>query len=160
MICTSLIRKTGRTHEAIYNQKLSLPLHNKFNSADAFRLATLGGAEALNLSHLIGSIEVGKKADIVIFDARSMNLAGSRDPFQSIVFHASNADIELVMVDGDIVKRNGRLTKVDWSGVAEELHRAAEGIREKFPEDELEKLWQAFYAVNPGFSLNGLSHAA
>lgn len=137
-------------HEKIRNEATTAPPHNKFNSADAFRLATLGGAEALNLSRLIGTIEEGKKADIVIYDALSANLAGICDPFQGIVFHASNADIETVLVNGEVLKRNGRLTKVDWSSVAKDLHQAAEGIRARLPDDVLENKWREFYAASGG----------
>ena len=120
-------------------------MHNKFNSKDAFRLGTLGGAEALNLAHLVGTVEVGKRADLVVFDALSANLAGAHDPFQGVVFHASNADVETVFVDGEIVKRDGRLTKVEWGPVAVELKRRADEIRAAFPEDEQEKTWAEYY---------------
>ena len=48
--------------------KETMPFKHKYNSVDAFRLATLGGAEALNLGDAIGTVEVGKKADLLIFD--------------------------------------------------------------------------------------------
>lgn len=137
-------------HEKIWQEKRPAPLHNKNNSADAFRLGTLGGAEAVNLSHLIGSIEEGKKADIVVYDALSANLAGIRDPFQGIVFHASNADIELVTVNGEILKRNGKLTKVEWAPLAKELRRTADDLAARFKEDELEEKWKAFHAKTGG----------
>ena len=104
----------------------------------------------MNLSHLIGTVEVGKKADLLIFDALSANLAGALDPFQGIVFHASNADIETVFVNGEIVKRNGVLTKVPWSPVALELRKRAEEIRRLWPVDKLEKAWLEYYKVKGG----------
>ncbi|KAI0747322.1 Metallo-dependent hydrolase [Irpex lacteus] len=142
--------KRGRTHEKIYNTKQTPPLHNEYNSRDAFRLGTLGGAEALNLAGSIGTIEVGKKADILIFDALSTNLAGIRDPFNGIVFHASDADIVTVLVDGEIVKHDGKLTKFEWATVAQELVERAEALRDKFPENLLEERWQRHYAKSGG----------
>ncbi|KAI0346824.1 Metallo-dependent hydrolase [Trametopsis cervina] len=138
--------RRGRTHEKIYKTKQTPPMHNEYNSRDAFRLGTLGGAEALNMSDQIGSVEVGKKADLLIFDAMTANLAGIRDPFQGIVFHASDADIDTVFVDGEIVKRGGKLTKVTWPAVAQELRERAEGVRERFPADQLEEMWQKYYS--------------
>ena len=120
-------------------------MYNTYNSVDAFRLATLGGAEAANLGNLVGSIEVGKKADIVVFDTLSPNLAGALDPFQAIIFNASNADVELVMVDGEIVKRDGKLTKVEWGPVARELKEKALGIRERLPLKLLQERWERYY---------------
>jgi formylmethanofuran dehydrogenase subunit A len=141
---------TGRTHEKIYKSKQKPPMHNEYNSRDAFRLGTLGGAEALNLADQIGSIEVGKKADLLVFDAMTANLAGIRDPFHGIVFHASDADIAMVMVDGEIVKRDGKLTKFEWAKVARELMDSADAVRQRFPENTLEEMWQRFYSQGGG----------
>lgn len=120
-------------------------MHNKFKSSDAFRLATLGGAEVVNMSDIIGTVEVGKKADLLIFDARSTNLAGISDPFQGVVFHASNADIDTVIINGEVVKRGGKLTKVDWPAIATEVQAKAEEIRRRHPDEQLEALWAESY---------------
>lgn len=143
----------GRRHEEVVTKKLQPPQYNKHNAADAFRLATLGGAEALNLSNSIGTIEVGKKADIVVLDANSVNLAGIRDPFKGVVFHATDADVELVMVNGEIVKQNGKLCKVEWALVARELGERAEAIRQRWPDAKLDELWSKYYQQNPNFKL-------
>ena len=140
----------GMAHEKTRKSGVTPPLHNKFNSVDAFRLATLGGAEALNMADQIGTIEVGKKADIVIFDANSVNLAGIADPFQGVVFHASNADVDTVFVDGEILKRNGKLAKADWASVAKELRAATAEIRRKHPAEEVEAVWSEYYATLGG----------
>ncbi len=134
------------THEKIHKTKQTPPIHNEYNSADAFRLGTLGGAEALNLADQIGTIEVGKKADILIFDSLSPNLAGIRDPFNGIVFHASDADIVTVFVDGEIVKHDGKLTKFEWRSVAQELAERAEDLRGRFPDNKLEERWREYCA--------------
>ncbi|OCH94294.1 Metallo-dependent hydrolase [Obba rivulosa] len=140
----------GRSHEQFHLFGQTPPMYNEFNSADAFRLATLGGAEAMNMQHLIGTVEVGKKADLVVFDTGSVNLAGIADPFKGVVFHASSEDVELVMVDGEIVKRNGKLTKADWNEVAEELRQRAQDIRERFPDEKLDEMWKKYYEQHPG----------
>jgi len=142
----------GKSHERIRESGTSGTRYNKFNSADAFRLGTLGGAEALNLSHLIGTVEVGKKADLVIFDRTTVNLAGIEDPFKGVVFHASNADIELVMVNGEIVKRNGKLCKVPWVPVATELKEKIGHLRARWSDERLEKVW-AEYCEAKGASI-------
>ena len=141
---------SARQHEHIHKHNLTPPAHNKFNSKDAFRMGTLGGAEALNLSHLIGTVEAGKKADLVIFDALSPNLAGALDPFQGVVFHASNADVEVVLVNGEIVKRNGVLTGTPWGPVAVELRERAEEIRELWSEEKLESTWAEYFGQKGG----------
>lgn len=135
----------GQNNEKIQKSGVPTPKYNKFNAADAFRLGTLGGAEALNLSKLIGTVEVGKKADLVIFDRSTVNLAGIEDPFKGIVFHATNADIEIVLVNGEIVKKDGKLCKVPWPTVAKELKEKKDNLRSRWPDVKLEKLWSEYY---------------
>ncbi|KAH9951432.1 Metallo-dependent hydrolase [Amylocystis lapponica] len=139
---TALQWQRGRFHEDIDRKGLPTPRYNQYNAADVFRLATLGGAEALNMGHLIGSIEVGKKADIAVFDTDSVNLAGIANPVLGITFHATSADVELVMVDGNIVKRDGKLTDVPW--VAHELKRAAAGVDARWPPEKLDEVWMRY----------------
>ncbi|PLB37696.1 Metallo-dependent hydrolase [Aspergillus candidus] len=82
---------------------------------DAFRLATIQGARAIHMEEQLGSIEVGKLADLVIFDARSpgMICASEEDPVAAIVLHSSVRDIDTVIVDGRIRKDDGKLTSVE-----------------------------------------------
>lgn len=85
----------------------------------------------------------------MVFDALSANLAGAGDPFQGIVFHASNADIDTVFANGEIVKRESILTKTAWGPVALELKKRAEELREAFTDEKLEARWKEFYAHHP-----------
>ncbi|KAI0677246.1 Metallo-dependent hydrolase [Trametes maxima] len=144
---TALQWARGHDHERIHLNKLTAPSHNKYSSADAFRLATLGGAEALGLAELIGTVEVGKRADLLVFDTSSVNLAGAGDPITGVVFHASSEDIETVLVDGEIVKRGGKLVR-EWAPVARELRKRADDVRQRWPEDKLEENWKKWYGTN------------
>ncbi len=137
----------GHDHERIHVNKETPPFKNKYSSADAFRLGTLGGAEALNLAHLIGTVEVGKRADLVIFDADSVNLAGADDPITGVVFHASSEDVEYVLVDGEIVKKKGKLVR-DWAPVAKELKVRADEVRKRWPVQTLEARWKKWCDTN------------
>ena len=127
--------------------KEAMPFKQKYNSVDAFRLATLGGAEALGLANAIGTVEVGKKADLLIFDANSVNLAGADDPFSGVVFLGASEDIKCVFVDGEIVKQNGKLVR-DWAPIAKELKERAEDIRKRWPAEVLEDAWKKWYGAN------------
>jgi cytosine/adenosine deaminase-related metal-dependent hydrolase len=81
---------------------------------EAFNLGTIQGARAVGMGAEIGSLTVGKLADIVIFDARSpgMLCAAEEDPVAAVVQHASIRDIEAVIVDGKIRKLDGKLVSV------------------------------------------------
>ena len=79
---------------------------------DALYWATMGGAQALQLNHRIGSITPGKQADLALFDTSGMNLFATTpggDPAHAIVLHAEAADVDSVMIAGRFVKRDGKL---------------------------------------------------
>jgi len=103
---------------------LKAPKYPRYNGATAFRLATLGGVEAAHVESKTGSIEVGKQADSLLFDALSINLANVSDPFNGIVYHATAADIGTVIIGGEILKENGELLRSRWSTVAVQPQRA------------------------------------
>ncbi|KAF7294550.1 5-methylthioadenosine/S-adenosylhomocysteine deaminase n1 [Mycena indigotica] len=100
----------------------------------AYNLGTIKGARAVGMESQIGSIAVGKLADLVIFDGESpaMICAAAHDPVAAIVMHASVRDVDTVIVDGKIRKREGKLLAVSglkgeelqWKDVAKKLLRS------------------------------------
>ena len=83
---------------------------------DMLRLATLDGARVWNLDDHIGSLTPGKQADIAIIDMRSPHLDGFGDPVAVMVLGAGPADVETVIVGGDVVKRDGQLAGAQVDG--------------------------------------------
>jgi 5-methylthioadenosine/S-adenosylhomocysteine deaminase len=77
---------------------------------DMLRLATVDGARVWHLDDETGSLTPGKQADIAVIDLRSPHLDGFGDPVAVMVLGAGPADVETVIVGGDIVKRDGNLT--------------------------------------------------
>ncbi len=98
----------------------------------SLEMACKGGAVALGLGSELGSIEVGKRADVVCVDMRAAHLQPVLDPVWTIVNRAHGHDVSHVVVDGRVVVENGRLTQVDEAALIEEvgaiatayLHRA------------------------------------
>lgn len=129
----------GQDHTELAKTRMP-PIRNDLTSASAFRLATLGGAEAIHMEDQLGTIEPGKLADIVILSAdTSINLAGAIDPIQGYVFWAKGEDVENVMVNGEWVKKGGKLVKVRWEDVAGRLKEAIKSVearRKKGVEEE------------------------
>ena len=72
--------------------------------------ATVDSARALGLDRKIGSLTPGKQADIIMLNARDLNLFPVHDPIQSIVFQANGGNVDTVMIAGRIRKRNRKLT--------------------------------------------------
>jgi 5-methylthioadenosine/S-adenosylhomocysteine deaminase len=84
----------------------------------ALWMATRSGARALGLEGELGSIEPGRKADLIVVDSRGAHLAPSPDPFSAIVYAARPTDVRLTMVDGEIRVRDGALVDLDPAEIA------------------------------------------
>lgn len=80
---------------------------------DVLRMATIGGARALGLDAVCGTIEVGKRADLILVNLDTVHSQPVNDIFSQIVHCAKAADVETVIVDGEIVMRDRGLTKLD-----------------------------------------------
>jgi 5-methylthioadenosine/S-adenosylhomocysteine deaminase len=90
-------------------------------ATDVLRMATIDGARALGIDHLVGSIEVGKRADLVLLDPASPSLNPVFDAHSTIVYSASRADVTDVWIDGRRVVEDRRCTTID---VAAAVHEA------------------------------------
>ena len=94
--------------------------HLSMTSADGFALATVDGAEAVGLGRTVGSLEVGKRADIVIHDATRLELTPrGTDPVRQLVWASDGRSVVDVVVDGRVVVRDRRVVTVDLAPFAE-----------------------------------------
>jgi 5-methylthioadenosine/S-adenosylhomocysteine deaminase len=90
------------------------PDPTRFGAHDALELATIRGAEAIGMTDRIGSLETGKRADLVVHDTSSIVWTPrSADPILQLVWAASGRSVREVLVDGRVVVRDGRCTTVD-----------------------------------------------
>jgi cytosine/adenosine deaminase-related metal-dependent hydrolase len=76
-------------------------------------MATIHGARALGLEGEIGSIEAGKRADLVIFDLDTPEWRPLLDPVSNLVYSASGASVHTVLVDGRVLLDDRRVTTLD-----------------------------------------------
>lgn len=79
---------------------------------DVLKMATFGGARALGLAAVCGTIEVGKRADLILVDMDTLHGAPVNDIFSQIVHCAKASDVQTVIVDGEIVMRDRQLTSL------------------------------------------------
>lgn len=84
---------------------------NLMTAERAIELATIGSATAMGLADQIGSLEVGKRADIAIFDLYKAHTVPVNRPVASLVFSASGTDVDTVLVNGRILVRGGELVE-------------------------------------------------
>jgi len=106
----SQMRATG------FASKQAFGAGNAATAAELFHAATITSADILRRPDL-GRLEPGRTADLVVVDAMKAHLQPIRDPIRSLVWYASSADIDTVIIGGKPVVRNGRLEGVDESTV-------------------------------------------
>lgn len=99
-------------------------------AAQVLELATLGGARALGLESEIGSIEVGKRADLVVLDLDGPHAQPAEaDLISRIVYSARAADVRHVIVDGRVVVRDGVLKSADVAEIRRGANTQARRLR-------------------------------
>ncbi|MBN2404866.1 MAG: amidohydrolase family protein [Coriobacteriia bacterium] len=94
------------------------------------RMATLGGAQALKIDHLVGTIEVGKRADIIAVDLSQNHQVPTQDPYGALVHTANQEDVLMTMVDGRILFEEGRVTTLDPEEISDALERVRVKLRD------------------------------
>ena len=94
---------------------------NIINAKEALHMFTLNGAKALGKDRQIGSIEVGKKADLILVDAQTINSTPLFDPITHLVYSTSKSDVTDVFVEGIQVVENGSSTRVDLESVLSQV---------------------------------------
>ena len=101
------------------------------NAENTFEMATINGAAALGMPDEIGSIEVGKKADLVLMDIKAPHLTPFRHPMSHIVYSARGSDVHTTICNGKILMENKKLTVVPEAQIIEMAQNAAEDMLSK-----------------------------
>ncbi len=94
-------------------------------------MATINGAKALGLDREIGSIEVGKKADIIIIDYWKPHLIPMLNPVTHLVYAAQGQDVETVIIDGKIVMENRKILTVSEEKILEKAEKRGHEVVER-----------------------------
>lgn len=109
-------------HKAVTNNPLIVPAET------VLEMATINGARALGLEHEIGSLEVGKKADLVVIDLNRLHTTPSMNHVSTLVYAATGGEVDMVVVDGQVVVEQGELMTLDEEEVMEEARRHAQSL--------------------------------
>ncbi len=103
--------------------KVSGPDYRTWSTVDeVLRAATVGGARSAVLQHSVGSLEVGKQADLVLFDLDTMAFTPRQKLDNQLVYSENGSSIDTVIVAGQVVVANGRVTTIDEEAVRAELN--------------------------------------
>ena len=112
---------------AILLQRVDTLQATAFSAREALAMATIDGARALGMDDEVGSLEVGKAADVVVFNGDSPAVANIHDPYQKVAYCTGPQEIRDVWVAGERSVRDGQITRVD---TAEVVARSRELSRE------------------------------
>jgi 5-methylthioadenosine/S-adenosylhomocysteine deaminase len=97
-------------------------------AAQAVALATRGGARALGLSGELGTLEVGKRADVIALDTDALHIAPAASPYSIIAYAAKASDVRHVAVDGRVVVRDRELLTLDRPAVIRAARATAQRL--------------------------------
>lgn len=125
----------NNTYDMINDMRWASSIH-KVNRLDpmvtpaevVLEMATINGATAMGLEDEIGSIEVGKRADLVALDMDKPHLVPAPDPVSAIVYAAHGSDVDTVVIDGRIVVRQRQVLTMDEGRILSEARERAEKL--------------------------------
>jgi len=107
-------------HKALNYDAVSVPAES------VIKMATINGAKALGIQDELGTLEVGKKADIILIDLRKPHLVPLNNPLSAICYSAQSSDVHTVIVDGKILMENYELKTID---IEKAMHDAEDAAR-------------------------------
>ena len=93
-------------------------------------MATIGGAKILGLDDQIGSIEEGKRSDIIILNLNKPHLTPLYNPYSQIVYATDAADVETVIIEGMVVMRNHKILTINEEEIMQDVRVLAAKIKE------------------------------
>ena len=112
-------------------QKVSTLDPKVLNSDEAIAMGTIKGAEALGLDSEIGSIEVGKKADIILIDTNSANMVPDSSSLSSnIIYSANGSNVDTTICNGKVLMENKKLTVLDEDEIYAKARQAIKELKE------------------------------
>jgi 5-methylthioadenosine/S-adenosylhomocysteine deaminase len=99
------------------------------NAKAVVEMATIDGARALHMDKEIGSLEAGKKADLVLISLREPNAVPMYDVYAQIAYSLKASDVDTVVIGGRVVMRDRKLLSVDEPGVLEKAREYGESVK-------------------------------
>jgi 5-methylthioadenosine/S-adenosylhomocysteine deaminase len=100
-------------------------------AARALRMATIDGARAMGLDNEIGSIEVGKRADVIVVDVSELHAAPTGDVVSTLVYSGQASDVRATIIDGQIMMRDRELLSLNEATVLADANHEAIALRER-----------------------------
>jgi len=98
------------------------------DAATVLKMATSMGAEVLGLDHAVGSLEPGKKADIIVVDTHKPHLTPMYNPYSHLVYAARGSDVSHTIIDGTLVMEERKLLGLDLNDIMDKASEKAKAV--------------------------------
>ncbi|KAF7516082.1 hypothetical protein PCG10_002481 [Penicillium crustosum] len=128
----------NNTCDLLQEMKLAAIIHKGISqdptvvpAESVLEMATINGAKALGLDNQIGSLEIGKKADFVAIDVRGIHTQPWFNPVSAVVYTTIGRDVDVVVVNGKVVVKNGELMTMDEKEIVQEAQRRSKEVVER-----------------------------
>jgi cytosine/adenosine deaminase-related metal-dependent hydrolase len=116
--------QVAKVHKLVNEDRAAMP------PIKVIDMATMGAAKALHMEDKIGSLEVGKLADIIVIDTKAPNMVPVYNPYSALVYSASSANVRHSIVAGKIIMKDREMLTVDETKIREEALAFAQVVRQ------------------------------
>lgn len=116
--------QVAKVHKLVNKDRAAMP------PIKVIDMATMGAARALHMEDRIGSLEVGKLADIIVVDTKSPNMVPVYSPYSALVYSANSANVRHSVVDGNVIMRDRKMLTVDEARIREEALAFTDVVRQ------------------------------
>ena len=113
---------------AAYLQKVSTKEPSVISAYDILKMATIDGAKVLGMDDQIGTLEPGKKADMIFIKTDKIHMCPANDVCANLVYSSNGADVESVMIDGKIIMQNRKMINLDEKQVMRQVKKIAKRL--------------------------------
>ena len=116
--------QVAKVHKLVNKDRAAMP------PIKVIDMATMGGAKALHMEDKIGSLEVGKLADIIVIDTKSPNMIPIYNPYSALVYSANSANVRHTIVDGKIIMQDRKILTVNEEKIRQEALEFTQVVRD------------------------------
>lgn len=133
---------------SILHNVTDLDYHHWITPRQAVEMATIGGAKGLNLAQQLGSITVGKRADLVLYDLTSLSLLPRTDPIGLLILGRHNQAVHSVWVNGKKVVADGKITTINVDELRQELFNRSQWNRQSHTVAQIEAHYRSVMGLS------------
>ena len=116
--------QVAKLHKLVNHDRSAMP------PIKVIEMATIGGARALHMEDKIGSLEVGKLADVIVIDTKAPNMVPIYNPYSALVYSANSANVKDSIINGKLIMQNRRVLTVDEDKIRQQAIDYTQVVRD------------------------------